>query len=182
MIATLVLTLVKGKNWRLKVFYIRMVFVVFSLGLLVYFFAIQSIFNRGLGSTELKISNQLGYSVDFYVLRKKTQSSGYHIRHFGKIRPGYYRSEYLDMKPLDEYWILGYDKGRLIYFTQHFYHQGSMREEVKIKGDVNRSNPISDKADSVIGIYHSGRVSLAVIITLTFLLLFMNIILLVRRK
>lgn len=187
MIITLSLFLVKRKNiWR-KVFYFRIFITVISVGVFVYFFTVRSVFDEGIGSVSVKISNKLPKTLDFYVLRKNIETKGYFIRHYGKIRPNHHRSEYLDMRPPNEYWIIGYnDKAEMVYFTQHFYQTNSNlkidRQKVFINYQINQSKNLSKLAKKAIEIYQKNRISSAIIITMSLLLLFMNIILLVKRK
>lgn len=186
-IITLLLSLMKRKTIRRKIFYFRILLTVFSVGVFVYFFTIRSIFNEGIGNVSIKVSNNLSQTIDSYILRKNSKTGGYFIRHYGKIRPNHYREEYFNMRTTDEYWVVCYTgKKNMVYFTQHFYQvNGLMKidiQKISINYHINQSKSLSKLAKKAIEEYQNDRVSFALIITMSLLLLFMNIVLLLKRK
>ncbi|MGO4710664.1 hypothetical protein AB4Y90_16480, partial [Chryseobacterium sp. 2TAF14] len=104
-------------------------------------------------------------------------------KHIGKIRPEYYRIEYLKMTKSDEYWIAGYlGKKNLVYFSQHSVPNKNMDQMIEVQNYINQSEKLSAIAKKEIEEDHYQNMLMGIWVTLCFLLLFLNFVLLVRKK
>lgn len=134
---------------------------------------------------EVKVINKLPQPLDFHVIRvkrEKDKDTEYVQKHSGKIRPQHYRSEYLNMEKSNEFWIVGFlSKRELVYFTQHSVPSGNTTQVVEIHNYINQSQKLSSRASNLIEERKLDHISTSVYISLGLLLLFINIVLLIRR-
>lgn len=182
---SLVLSLVKQGRWYRKVFYFRWLVALFSLGVFAYYFTIKSLSLES-GAMSIQIINKLPQPVDFYLIKKENSPENMptnKVRHLGKIRPEHYRLDYLEMKNSDEYWVVGFiGKKNLVYFTQHTIQNKNIDQIVEINNYLNQSKRLSDKAKKEVEAHQSDLLSFAILVTLALLLLFMNLVLLLKKK
>ncbi len=100
-------------------------------------------------SVGLQVVNKLPQALDFYLINvdKVDKSTTLIPKHIGKIRPEYYRVEYLKMDKSDEYWIVGYlGKKNLVYFSQHAVPNKNIDQIVEVQNYINQSMKLSDAA------------------------------------
>lgn len=92
--------------------------MVFAVSVFTYWFIKKSVIGVVSNSLSLQVINKLPQPLDFYVinLNNLDKNTPLETKHIGKIRPEYYRIEYLKMTKSDEYWIAGY-LGKKIWFT-----------------------------------------------------------------
>ncbi|WEK71752.1 MAG: hypothetical protein P0Y62_09320 [Candidatus Chryseobacterium colombiense] len=181
---TLIISLFLSKvklGWA-KIF--RAVILVFSISLFTYWFIKKSSIGIVQNAVALQLINKLPQPLDFYVLNVKNgKSDGFEVMHLGKIRPEYYRVEYLKMKNSDEYWIIGYlGKKNAVYFSQHSVPNKNIDQMIEVQNYINQSVKLSGIAKKEIEIYNQENIKLGVLITLDLLLLFLNLSLFIRKK
>lgn len=172
----------KGAEWA-KLF--RIVTVVFSISVFTYWFIKKSAVGIVQDSVALQVINKLPQPLDFYVVTLNDTEVGKvnETRHIGKVRPEYYRIEYLKMDKSDEYWIAGYlGKKNLVYFSQHSIPNKNIDQIIEVRNYINQSVKLSDLAKKQIEEYSYENMKTGIWITLDFLLLFLNCMLLLKRK
>lgn len=181
---TLIISLFLSKvklGWA-KIF--RAVILVFSISLFTYWFIKKSSIGIVQNAVALQLINKLPQPLDFYVLNVKNgKNDGFEVMHLGKIRPEYYRVEYLKMKNSDEYWIIGYlGKKNAVYFSQHSVPNKNIDQMIEVQNYINQSVKLSGIAKKEIENYNQENIKLGVLITLNLLLLFLNLSLFIRKK
>lgn len=172
----------KAAEWA-KLF--RIVTVIFSISIFTYWFVKKSVVGIVENSVALQVINKLPQPLDFYVVTLNDSEAGKIIetKHIGKVRPEYYRIEYLSMDRSDEYWIVGYlGKKNLVYFSQHAIPNKNIDQIIEIQNYINQSVKLSDLAKKQVEAYNYENIKVGIWITLDFLLLFLNLVLLVRKK
>lgn len=172
----------KAAEWA-KLF--RIVAVVFSISIFTYWFIKKSVVGIVEDSVALQVINKLPQPLDFYVVILNDSEAGKIIetKHIGNIRPEYYRIEYLKMDKSDEYWIVGYlGKKNLVYFSQHALPNKNIDQIIEIQNYINQSVKLSDLAKKQVEAYNYENIKVGIWITLDFLLLFLNLVLLARKK
>lgn len=172
----------KGREWA-KIF--PVVTVVFAISIFTYWFIKKSLVSIVEDSMALQIINKLPQPLDFYVINLNDPEADkiLETQHIGKIRPEYFRIQYLKMDKSDEYWIAGYlGKKNLVYFSQHSLPNKNIDQMIEVKNYINQSVKLSDIAKKQIDEYNYQNTKNAIWITLDFLLLFLNLVLLIRKK
>lgn len=172
----------KGAEWA-KLF--RIVTIVFSISIFTYWFIKKSAVGIVEDSLALQVINKLPQPLDFYVLTLNDTEASKVIdtKHIGKIRPEYYRIEYLKMDTSDEYWIAGYlGKKNLVYFSQHSLPNKNIDQIIEVRNYINQSVKLSDLAKRQVEDYNYENIKVGIWITLDFLLLFLNLILLFKGR
>ncbi|SEM12564.1 hypothetical protein SAMN05421856_101246 [Chryseobacterium taichungense] len=171
----------KGAEWA-KLF--RIVSIVFSISIFTYWFIKKSSVGIVENSLALQVINKIPQPLDFYVITLNDSEVGKVIdtKHIGKVRPEYYRIEYLTMDKSDEYWIVGYLGKNLVYFSQHALPNKNIDQIIEIRNYINQSVKLSDLAKKQIEAYNYENIKVGIWVTLDFLLLFLNLMLLMRRK
>lgn len=184
LIFALVLSLFKtGKNARIaRAFRILITF----LGILFfgYWFFQKSLNNFLEKSMSVQVINRLNQPIDFYAIKVINKDNNQFLsKHLGKIRTNHYQIEYFDMSNSNEYWVIGYlPKSKMVYFTQHSVQNKEADQKIEVKNYLNQSVKLSEKAQEVVDNLKLGNIGQSVIVTLTLLLLFLNIVLLTRKK
>lgn len=184
LLISLFLFKVKTKNgiaWT-KIFPIAA--VVFSISMFTYWFIKKSAVRIVQDSVALQVINKLPQPLDFYVINLNDPEEGkvLETKHIGKIRPDYFRIQYLKMETSDEYWIVGYLGKNLVYFSQHSVPNKNIDQIIEVQNYINQSVKLSEIAKKQIEEYNYQNTKNAIWVTLDFLLLFLNIVLLIRRK
>lgn len=172
----------RGAEWA-KLF--RILSVVFSISIFTYWFIKKSAIGIVKDSLALQVINKLPQTLDFYVINKNETEKNTipEVKHIGKIRPEYYRIEYLKMDKSDEYWIAGYlGKKNLVYFSQHSVPNKNIDQIIEIQNYINQSVRLSESAKKQVEAYNYENIKLGIWVTLDFLLLFLNLVLLIRKK
>ncbi len=164
----------------------RIATVAVTVAVFSYWFFERSVTRFVENSMAVQLINKLPQPIDFYILKKDSQTdepSRFVTSHLGNIRPDYFRIAYLDMKTSDEFWIVGYlGKKNLVYFSQHAVPNKNMDQIIEVQNYINQSQKLSDIAKKDISAYQSSNMYLGIWVSLCFLLLFMNIVLLLRRR
>ncbi len=163
----------------------RILTVVFSISFFAYWFIKKSAVAFVDNSVGLQVVNKLPQTLDFYLINVNKVQSNIILepKHVGKIRPEYYRIEYLKMDTSDEYWIVGYlGKKNLVYFSQHSVPNKNIDQIVEVQNYINQSVKLSEAAKKQVDAYNYENTKLGIWISLDFLLLFLNLVLLLRKN
>ncbi|MGC5746966.1 hypothetical protein J4Q03_20905 [Chryseobacterium sp. NFX27] len=180
------LILCKVKSGRMakwaKLF--RILTLVFSISIFTYWFIKKSAVGFVDNSVGLQVVNKLPQTLDFYLIKVDTAKiQNLEPKHIGKIRPEYYRIEYLKMDQSDEYWIIGYlGKKNMVYFSQHAVPNKNIDQIVEVQNYINQSVKLSEAAKKQVETYNYENAKLGIWVSLDFLLLFLNLVLLLRKN
>jgi len=180
------LILFKVKSGRLakwvKLF--RILTLVFSISTFTYWFIKKSAVGFVDNSVGLQVVNKLPQTLDFYLIKVDTAKiQNLEPKHIGKIRPEYYRIEYLKMDKSDEYWIIGYlGKKNMVYFSQHAVPNKNIDQIVEVQNYINQSVKLSEAAKKQVETYNYENAKLGIWVSLDLLLLFLNLVLLLRKN
>ncbi|SHE71772.1 hypothetical protein [Chryseobacterium sp. OV279] len=184
--SVLSLILYKVKSGRVakwaKLF--RILTLVFSISIFTYWFIQKSAVSFVDNSVGLQVVNKLPQTLDFYLIKVDSAKNGVlEPKHIGKIRPEYYRIEYLKMDKSDEYWIIGYlGKKNMVYFSQHAVPNKNIDQIVEVQNYINQSVKLSEAAKKEVDAYNYENAKLGIWVSLDFLLLFLNLVLLLRKN
>jgi len=184
-IISLILSKIKkgrGAEWA-KIF--RIATVVFSISIFTYWFIKKSAVGIVKNSVALQVVNKLPQTLDFYVINNNDPDKNgiLEAKHIGKIRPEFYRIEHLKMDKSDEYWIVGYlGKKNLVYFSQHAVPNKNIDQIIEVQNYINQSVKLSETAKKQVEAYNYENIKLGIWVSLDFLLLFLNLVLLLRKK
>ncbi|KAA2224395.1 hypothetical protein [Chryseobacterium sediminis] len=184
-VLSLVLFKVKSGSMAKWAKLFRIVTVVFSISVFTYWFIKKSAVAFVDNSVGLQVINKLPQALDFYLINvnKTDQNITLEPKHIGKIRPEYYRIEYLKMDKSDEYWIVGYlGKKNLVYFSQHSVPNKNIDQIVEVQNYINQSMKLSESAKKQVDAYNYENTKLGIWITLDFLLLFLNLVLILKKN
>lgn len=184
-IVSLVLSKVKSGRLAKWAKLFRILTVVFSISIFTYWFIKKSAVGFVDNSVGLQVVNKLPQTLDFYVINVNghDKNGALESKHIGKIRPEYYRIEHLKMDQSDEYWIVGYlGKKNLVYFSQHSVPNKNMDQIVEVQNYINQSVKLSEAARKQVDSYNYENTKLGIWVTLDFLLLFLNFVLILRKN
>lgn len=156
--------------------------VVFGLAFFAWWFVERSVTKFYKDALAVQIINKLPQAVDFYVIQVNSAGAPerFATSHIGKIRPEHYRLDYLQMHHSKEIWVSGYIGKRQVYFSQHAVPSKNYDQIIEVNNYINQSVRLSSTADTEIHSLLSGQLIDGIWITLGMLLLFLNIILLLR--
>lgn len=163
----------------------RVFTLVCSISLFTYWFVKKSTIGIVNNSVSLQVINKLPQPLDFYVINVNNldKSGTFETKHIGNIRPEYYRIEHLKLTKSDQYWIVGYlGKKNMVYFSQHAVPNKNMDQIVEVQNYIIQSEKLSEQAKKHIETYNFENMQMGIWVTLCFLLMFLNISLLVRKK
>lgn len=172
----------KGTEWT-KIF--PVITVVFAISMFTYWFIKKSAVRIVEDSVALQVINKLPQPLDFYVISLNDPEADkiLETKHIGKIRPEYFRIQYLRMEKSNEYWIVGYlGKKNLVYFSQHSVPNKNIDQIIEVQNYINQSVKLSEIAKKQIEEYAYENTLQGIWVTLDFLLLFLNLVLLIRKK
>jgi hypothetical protein len=182
---SLILYKVKSGNAAKWAKLFRIFTLVFSISIFTYWFIKKSVIGVVNNSVALQIINKLPQTLDFYVINQNDPEKDgiLEAKHIGKIRPEYYRIEYLKMDKSDEYWMVGYlGKKNLVYFSQHSVPNKNIDQIIEVQNYINQSLKLSDEAKKQVEAYNHENTKLGIWVSLDFLLLFLNLVLLLRKN
>ncbi len=184
LIISLFLTLIKKGRFAKWARIFRWTTVVLCIGFFSYCFFESSSTRYQKNALSTLIINKLPVTLDFYLIKiQKDPSNKYITKHIGKIRPEYYRIEYLNMNRSDEFWVIGYlGKKNLVYFSQHSVPNKNMDQIVEVNNYIIQSAKLAGIAGINVEKEQEDKEMLSIWISLNLLLLFLNVVLLFRRK
>ncbi len=181
----LFLSIFRGRKYR-KMKTLRTVIILGAVVFYGFYFVKDNVVQYAENLMEVKVINKLPQPLDFHVIRVKREKGkeiDYVQKHSGKIRPQHYRSEYLNMEKSTEFWIVGFlSKRELVYFSQHSVPSGNKTQVIEIHNYINQSQKLSSRAANLIEEKKLDHISSSVYVSLGLLLLFINLVLLVRRN
>lgn len=185
LVCSLILTLIKKGRFAGYAKIFRIITVILGIGIFAYWFTESSVSRYLKDSLSAQIINKLPQPIDFYIIRIDTikdQPAKYAIKHLGKIRPEYFRIEYMKMQNSGEFWLTGYlGKGDPVYFSQHSVPNKNIDQIIEVKNYIIQSEKLADTAKSLIEAETQKEINLGIRMTLNLLLLFLNIVLLLRK-
>ena len=171
------------KTWA-RIF--RIFVIVVSVGIFSYYFITRSLTKFRENSLTVQMINKLPFPLDFYLIKvnsEKDAPQNYETGHVGNIRSNFYRIEYLDMSSSDEFWIAGFmGKKNMVYFSQHSVPNKNEDQIIEIQNYINQSQKLSEIAGTQIEVLKFENMKTAIWITLDLLLLFLNIVLLLKNS
>lgn len=184
-ILSLFLSKVKSGRFAKWAKIFRVFTLVCSISLFTYWFVKKSTIGIVSNSVSLQVINKLPQPLDFYVINVNNldKSGTFETKHIGNIRPEYYRIEHLKLTKSDQYWVVGYlGKKNMVYFSQHAIPNKNMDQIVEVQNYIIQSEKLSEQAKKYVETYNFENMQMGIWVTLCFLLMFLNISLLVRKK
>lgn len=171
----------KRNNW---IRFLRIYFVISSLLIFTYWFTSSSLSRFQPNALVVQIMNRLPQPLDFYIIKieNKDGKTKNILKHIGKIRPEHFRLEYLNMNNSSEFWVSGYIGKNMVYFSQMAVPNKNMDQILEVNNYIVQSRKLSEDAKKIIDHEHSQERNSAIWLTLDLLLLFLNIVLLLRKK
>lgn len=136
-------------------------------------------------SLAVQVINYLPQPIDFYIIRVQDDNGvqSYSSKHLGQIRPEYFRIEYLNMQKSDEFWVAGYiGKEKMVYFSQIAVPNKNEDKIVEVRNYINHSLKLSAIAADNVSKLKYDNIKLSIWVTLDLLLIFLNAVLLLRRR
>ncbi|WP_082504553.1 MULTISPECIES: hypothetical protein [unclassified Chryseobacterium] len=174
----------KGRAGELAKLF-RVLSLVFGISLFTYWFIKKSTVRIVDHSVSLQLINKLPQALDFYLIKVNSidGSRSLETSHVGRIRPEYFRVEYLNMKNSDEYWVAGYlGKKNLVYFSQHSVPNKNMDQMIEVQNYINQSEKLSAVAKKEIEEDNYQNMHAGIWVTLNLLLIFLNLVLILRKR
>ena len=163
----------------------RLVMVGLSLVAFTYYFIHKSVDHFVQDSMTLQVVNKLPFPVDFYIIKINDDSDPnlrFETRHMGIIRNSHYRIDYVKMNASDQYWIAAYmGKKKLVYFSQHSVPNKNEDQIVEVQNYIVQSSKLAEIAKIHIEELKFENIKTAIWMTLSLLLLFLNLALLFRK-
>ena len=156
-----------------------------SLVAFTYYFIHKSVDHFVQDSMTLQVVNKLPFPVDFYIIKINDDSDPslrFETRHMGIIRNSHYRIDYLKMNASDQYWIAAYmGKKKLVYFSQHSVPNKNEDQIIEVQNYIVQSSKLAEIAKIHIEELKFENIKTAIWMTLSLLLLFLNLALLFRK-
>jgi len=182
----LLFSVIKSGQFALWAKVYRIAIVVVTAAAFIYLFIQKSTYQFRENSITLQLINKLPFPLDFYLVKINNTSdedAKYETKHIGKIRNNFYRIDYLTMQDSNEYWIAGYmGAKKLVYFSQHFVPNKNEDQIIEVQNYIVQSAKFADTANLKIEALKLDNIKTAIWITLDLLLLFLNLMLLVRKE
>lgn len=163
----------------------RYITVAASISIFIYWFVKKSTISIAEDALSLQVINKLPQSLDFYVIGVggKGDTQTIDTQHIGNIRPEYYRLESLKMTHSDEYWVVGYlGKKNMVYFSQHYVPNKNIDQVLEVNNYIIQSEKLASQAKKQIEAYNFDNIQMGIWVTLDLLLIFINVVLLLRRN
>ena len=185
LVASLFLSLIKRGRYALFSKLFRWVTVVGGIAVFTVWFIQESFPGVRRDTVGLQVVNKLPTPLDIYVIRtdKKDDTVSRKTKHLGIVRPDHFRIDHMRMDHSNEYWVVGYmGKKNLVYFSQHSLPNKNIDQVVEINNYLNQSQKLSKEAKSLVDTLYKSGVSMSIVVTMCFLLIFMNLVLLLRKK
>lgn len=181
---SLLLSTIRTGRLALSIKILRWVITIGGIAFFSWWFFKKSFPRLTDNSLSVQIINNLQQPIDFYTVRiNKSPDAGDVVNHLGTIRSGYYRIEYFNVKNSDEYWLMGFiGKKKLVYFSQHAVVNKNEDQLIEVRNYINQSQRLSDLGVKKVNTYVNDTVAEAIWITLDFLLIFLNLVLLLRKR
>ena len=149
-----------------------------------YWFFQKSFSNFLEKSMSIQVINRVNQPLDIYAIKviDKDQNK-FLTKHLGKVRTNHYQIDYFVMSNSNEFWVAAYNvKNKLVYFSQHSVQNKEEDQKIEVRTFLNQSQKLSDIAEKVIEKNKLENVNQSILVSLSLLLLFLNVVLLTRKK
>lgn len=164
----------------------RFFVVLISVGVFAYFFITKSLTRFKKDAMTVQIINKMPLPLDVYLVKINQDDEAqkvYETRHVGMIRTNHFRMEYLEVKKSEEFWIAAFlGKNDMVYFSQHSLAHKNEDRNIEIQTYLNQSEKLSAIAKEQIENLKFENSKIAIWIVLDLLLLFLNIVLLFKKR
>ena len=163
---------------------IRFFIVILGLAFFGYWFFQKSFSNFLEKSMSIQVINRVNQPLDIYAIKviDKDQNK-FLTKHLGKVRTHHYQIDYFVMSNSNEFWVAAYNiKNKLVYFSQHSVQNKEEDQKIEVRTFLNQSQKLSDIAEKVIEKNKLKNINKSILVSLSLLLLFLNVVLLTRKK
>ena len=185
LIIALFLSGIRSEKWNLWSKVARITITISAAAYFTFWFVEKSVSQFLENSLAVQVINYLPQPIDFYIIRVQDDNGvqSYSSKHLGQIRPEYFRIEYLNMQKSDEFWVAGYiGKEKMVYFSQIAVPNKNEDKIVEVRNYINHSLKLSAIAADNVSKLKYDNIKLSIWVTLDLLLIFLNAVLLLRRK
>ena len=185
LIIALFLSGIRSEKWNLWSKVARIIITISAAAYFTFWFVEKSVSQFLENSLAVQVINYLPQPIDFYIIRVQDDNSvqSYSSKHLGQIRPEYFRIEYLNMQKSDEFWVAGYiGKEKMVYFSQIAVPNKNEDKIVEVRNYINHSLKLSAIAADNVSKLKYDNIKLSIWVTLDLLLIFLNAVLLLRRR
>lgn len=183
-ILSLFFSLVRKGRYSVFFKYFRFFSVGFGILFYAYWFTQKSNGNFLEKSMSIRVANRLNQPLDVYAVKVINKAENKFLsKHLGIIRSNHYQIEYFDMSNSNEFWIVGYiGKHKLAYFSQHTVLKKEEDQMIEIRNYLIQSIELSDVSDDVVESLRQTNINYSIWVSMGLLLIFLNGILLTRKK
>lgn len=185
LIIALFLSGIRSEKWNLWSKVARIIITISAAAYFTFWFVEKSVSQFLENSLAVQVINYLPQPIDFYIIRVQDDNGvqSYSSIHLGQIRPEYFRIEYLNMQKSDEFWVVGYiGKEKMVYFSQIAVPNKNEDKIVEVRNYINHSLKLSAIAADNVSKLKYDNIKLSIWVTLDLLLIFLNAVLLLRRR
>ncbi len=185
LIIALFLSGIRSEKWNLWRKVARIIITISAAAYFTFWFVEKSVSQFLENSLAVQVINYLPQPIDFYIIRVQDDNGvqSYSSKHLGQIRPEYFRIEYLNMQKSDEFWVAGYiGKEKMVYFSQIAVPNKNEDKIVEVRNYINHSLKLSAIAADNVSKLKYDNIKLSIWVTLDLLLIFLNAVLLLRRR
>ena len=185
LIIALFLSEIRSEKWNLWSKVARIIITISATAYFTFWFVEKSVSQFLENSLAVQVINYLPQPIDFYIIRVQDDNGvqSYSSKHLGQIRPEYFRIEYLNMQKSDEFWVAGYiGKEKMVYFSQIAVPNKNEDKIVEVRNYINHSLKLSAIAADNVSKLKYDNIKLSIWVTLDLLLIFLNAVLLLRRR
>ena len=185
LIIALFLSGIRSEKWNLWSKVARIIITISAAAYFTFWFVEKSVSQFLENSLAVQVINYLPQPIDFYIIRVQDDNGvqSYSSIHLGQIRTEYFRIEYLNMLKSDEFWVAGYiGKEKMVYFSQIAVPNKNEDKIVEVRNYINHSLKLSAIAADNVSKLKYDNIKLSIWVTLDLLLIFLNAVLLLRRR
>ena len=185
LIIALFLSGFRSEKWNLWNKLARTIITISATAYFTFWFVERSLSQFLENSLAVQVINYLPQPVDFYIIRIQDENDvrKFSSKHVGQIRTEHFRIEYINMQKSNEFWVVGFiGKGNLVYFSQVAVPNINEDKIIEVKNYINHSQKLSAIASEKVEDLKYENIKLSIWVTLDMLLIFLNSVLLFRRR
>ena len=185
LIIALFLSGFRSEKWNLWNKLARTIITISATAYFTFWFVERSLSQFLENSLAVQVVNYLPQPVDFYIIRIQDENDvrKFSSKHVGQIRTEHFRIEYINMQKSNEFWVVGFiGKGNLVYFSQVAVPNINEDKIIEVKNYINHSQKLSAIASEKVEDLKYENIKLSIWVTLDMLLIFLNSVLLFRRR
>ncbi|TDX84358.1 hypothetical protein [Epilithonimonas xixisoli] len=185
LIIALFLSGFRSEKWNLWNKLARTIITISAAAYFTFWFVERSLSQFLENSLAVQVINYLPQPVDFYIIRIQDENDvrKFSSKHVGQIRTEHFRIEYINMQKSNEFWVVGFiGKGNLVYFSQVAVPNINEDKIIEVKNYINHSQKLSAIASEKVEDLKYENIKLSIWVTLDMLLIFLNSVLLFRRR